>query len=120
LSEDPGAVSPRAPGATRPPVDSAHLRAEIERTRQDLGETVAALAEKADVKARAKGKVSRIRHRANEKRADIVGRARESSPERARSASGRVRATAQENPAPTAAAAAFVGGLLIGRLIKRG
>jgi ElaB/YqjD/DUF883 family membrane-anchored ribosome-binding protein len=123
MGEDPGAVSARAVGentAAQPtPEDPAALRAEIERTRQDLGDTVAALAEKTDVKARAKEKVSEVRHNVTEKKTELVGRARESSPDGANSAAVQVRAKAQENPIPTAALAAFVGGFLFGRITKR-
>jgi ElaB/YqjD/DUF883 family membrane-anchored ribosome-binding protein len=123
MGEDPGAVSARAvdEGTTagQMPDDPAALRADIERTRQDLGDTVAALAEKTDVKTRAKEKVSEVRHNVTEKKTELVGRARESSPDGANSAAVQVRAKAQENPIPTAALAAFVGGFLFGRITKR-
>ena len=71
MGEDQGAVGARAleaSSAPRPlPEDAAQLRAEIERTRRELGDTVAALAEKTDVKARAKEKVSEVRHNVTEK-----------------------------------------------------
>jgi ElaB/YqjD/DUF883 family membrane-anchored ribosome-binding protein len=95
------------------------LREEIERTRRDLGDTVAALAEKTDVKARAKEKVSEVRHNVAEKKTELMGRARETSPDGANSAAVQVREKAQENPVPTAALAAFVGGFLFGRITKR-
>jgi ElaB/YqjD/DUF883 family membrane-anchored ribosome-binding protein len=125
MGEDPGAVSTRAldeqggAPSQQPPEDPAQLREDIERTRQDLGDTVAALAEKTDVKARAKEKVSEVRHNVTEKKTELVGRARESSPDGANSAAVQVRAKAQENPIPTAALAAFVGGFLFGRITKR-
>jgi ElaB/YqjD/DUF883 family membrane-anchored ribosome-binding protein len=122
MGEDPGAVSARAvdDGATaQPPEDPRRLRADIERTRQELGDTVAALAEKTDVKARTKEKVAEVRHNVTEKRTELMGRARESSPDGASSAAVQVRSTAQENPVPTAALAAFVGGFLFGRITKR-
>jgi hypothetical protein len=126
MGEDPGAVSTRAleeqgaaPPQQRPPEDPAQLRVDIERTRQDLGDTVAALAEKTDVKARAKEKVSEVRQNVTEKRTELMGKARESSPDGASSAAVQVRAKAQENPIPTAALAAFVGGFLFGRITKR-
>jgi hypothetical protein len=122
MGEDPGAVSSRAldeGGAQQPPEDPALLRADIERTRRDMGDTVAALAEKTDVKARAKEKVSEVRNNVTEKRTELMGKARESSPDGANSAAVQVRAKAQENPIPTAALAAFVGGFLFGRVTKR-
>jgi len=125
MGEDPGAVSTRAldqQGATppqQPPEDPAQLRDDIERTRQDLGDTVAALAEKTDVKTRAKEKVSEVRQNVTEKRTELMGKARESSPDGASSAAVQARTKAQENPVPTAALAAFVGGFLFGRITKR-
>lgn len=144
MGEDPGAVSTRAldesgaPPQTTPagpppagaperrPEDPAELRAEIERTRQDLGDTVAALAEKTDVKARAREKVAEVRHGVTEKKTELMGRARRSSPDTATSAAGQassaatqVRRKAEANPVPTAAIAAFVGGWLFGRITKR-
>jgi ElaB/YqjD/DUF883 family membrane-anchored ribosome-binding protein len=125
MGEDSGAVSAaevdRRPAGTSPalPDDPQALRVEIERTRQDLGDTVAALAEKTDVKARAKEKVADVRHTIDEKRTDLMGRAKDRSPEGASSAAVQVRTKAEENPVPTAALAAFVGGFLFGRITKR-
>jgi ElaB/YqjD/DUF883 family membrane-anchored ribosome-binding protein len=139
MGEDPGAVSARevdqtdrplttttigdAPAPeTRPPAtpeSAAEMRDEIERTRQDLGDTVAALAEKTDVKARAKDKVAEVKSNVNEKKTELMGRARETSPEGASSAATQVKTKAQQNPVPTAALAAFIGGYLFGRITKR-
>jgi len=123
MGEDPGAVSTQALDETGtpqpPPEDPAQLRDDIERTRRDLGDTVAALAEKTDVKARAKEKVSEVKHNVNEKRTELMGKARETSPDGANTAAVQVRTKAQENPIPTAALAAFVGGFLFGRITKR-
>jgi ElaB/YqjD/DUF883 family membrane-anchored ribosome-binding protein len=123
MGEEPGAVRASAvdrAGAAPPPDDPERLRADIERTREDLGDTVAALAEKTDIKTRAKDKVAEVRHNVSQKRSHLMGRAREASPEGAGSAAGKVRAKAQENPVPTAAIAAFVGGFVFGRITKRG
>jgi ElaB/YqjD/DUF883 family membrane-anchored ribosome-binding protein len=122
MGEEQGAVSPSVtdqPGAGQTPDDPQQLRADIERTREDLGDTVAALAEKTDVKARARDKVAEVRQNVNQRRTELVGRARESSPDGATSAATQVRAKAQENPIPTAAIAAFVGGFLLGRITAR-
>jgi hypothetical protein len=122
MGEDPGAVSARAldeRDAAETTEDPAQLRADIERTREDLGDTVAALAEKTDVKARAKEKVAEVRHNVTEKRTELMGKARESSPDGANSAAVQVRAKAQANPVPTAAIAALVGGFLLGRITRR-
>jgi len=101
------------------PQDPAALREDIERTRLDLGDTVAALAEKTDVKTRAKGKAADVRDAVNDKREHLMGRARESTPDGAGSAAVQVREKAQANPVPTAAIAALAGGFLLGRITKR-
>jgi ElaB/YqjD/DUF883 family membrane-anchored ribosome-binding protein len=126
MGEDPGAVSARAVDEERATTDAqqmpdnpAELRADIEQTRQELGDTVAALAEKTDVKTRAKEKVSEVKQNVTEKRTELMGKARDSSPDGANSAAVQVRSKAQENPVPTAALAAFVGGFLFGRITKK-
>ena len=138
MGEDQGAVGTRAVGeggvprettvgdapaagtAPRTPESSAELRDDIERTRRELGDTVAALAEKTDVKARAREKVAEVRHTVTEKKSELMGRARESSPDGASSAADQVRAKAQQNPIPTAALRAIVGGFVIARITRRG
>jgi ElaB/YqjD/DUF883 family membrane-anchored ribosome-binding protein len=136
MGEDPGAVGTRAldesgvpprtttadaPAAAAQPTPDTpeEMRAEIERTREELGDTVAALAEKTDVKARAKDKVAEVKSTVTDKKTELMGRARETSPEGATSAATQVKTKAQDNPVPTAALAAFVGGFLFGRLTKR-
>ena len=52
----------------------AELRRDIAATREDLGETVAALVEKTDVKAQAKSKVQSVKQTALRKKRDVVGR----------------------------------------------
>jgi hypothetical protein len=106
--------------AAQPPQDPQELREDIERTREDLGETVAALAEKSDVKARAKEKVSEMRGKVDQKRAQLTGGSGSGSGSGGGpSPVDQVRDKAQENPVATAALAAFVGGLVFGRLTKR-
>jgi ElaB/YqjD/DUF883 family membrane-anchored ribosome-binding protein len=123
MGEEPGAVRAAAvdPGdAEQRPQDPEQLRADIARTREHLGDTVAALAEKTDFKARAKDKVAEVRHNVTEKRTELMGRARDNSPDGAGSAAAKVRAKAQENPVATATIAAFVGGVVFGRITRRG
>jgi ElaB/YqjD/DUF883 family membrane-anchored ribosome-binding protein len=90
------------------------IRQEIEETRQDLGDTAAALAAKTDVKARAKEKVEGVKHTIAEKK-ESFGTTGDGSPGPA----AQIKTKAQENPIPTAAIAAFVGGFLLGRITSR-
>jgi hypothetical protein len=69
-SASDGPPASRANGSGR--VDSDALRAEIRRTRAELGETVQALAARADVKARAKESVSQAKERVRERAAHAV------------------------------------------------
>jgi ElaB/YqjD/DUF883 family membrane-anchored ribosome-binding protein len=105
---------------------SAQVREEIEHTRTELGDTVAALAEKTDVKAQARhaveeartnvsGKVSELRDTVTSKKDGFVSAAQEVSPESAGEAGKWATAFAKENPLPLTALAAFAVGLLIGR-----
>jgi len=80
--------------------DPAEIREEIEDTREELGETVAAVAEKTDVKKQAQAKKDELKGRATEK-------------------ANEAKAKAWENPVPIAIAGAFVAGLLLGRMLWR-
>ena len=77
------------------------IRADIEDTRGELGDTVEQLAAKTDVKGQAKAKVESVKEK-------VTGATPSS-----------VTDTASSNPVPAAAIAAFVGGLLVGIVIAR-
>jgi hypothetical protein len=106
------------------------IRKDIEGTRQELGETVAALAQKADVKAQAKGKVEDVKsgvgqkitgakETATGKKEDLLGKAREASPDGAASAVSELSTKAREHPIPMALIGAFAAGVIAGRALKR-
>ena len=95
------------------------IRAEIEETRRELGETVAALSAKTDVKAQAQHRIEEVKATANERKEEILGRARQLSPDSARQAATAGQSKARENPIPTAAIGGFLGGFLFGRISKR-
>jgi ElaB/YqjD/DUF883 family membrane-anchored ribosome-binding protein len=98
------------------------IRDEIEATREELGETIEALAEKTDVKAQAQRKVEETKADARQKveetkqkADDLLGKAREASPETVVQAAGQAQQKARENPVPLALIGAFVVGFLLGR-----
>jgi ElaB/YqjD/DUF883 family membrane-anchored ribosome-binding protein len=108
------------------------IRRDIEQTREELADTAAALAEKADVKARAHEKVeetkTRLQEKVDEARAKVTGtavsakdKATDATPDSvaqgAQQAAGAVQHKAQDNPLPVAIAAGFVAGALIGWLL---
>lgn len=68
--------------------DPEQIERDIERTRKELADTVAAVAEKADVKGQAKRKVNETKARVDERREAAVS-------------------TARQNPAPLAIGAAL-------------
>ena len=95
------------------------IRADIERTREQLGDTAAAAAQKADVKAQARAKAEETKQRVAAKKDEVMGKAKEASPDSAGQFAGQAATTAKENPLPLAAGAAFVAGFLLGRLSGR-
>ncbi|MBC6462983.1 DUF3618 domain-containing protein [Actinomadura sp. HBU206391] len=62
----------RAVRNRRPPAETEELREDIAHTRDELGATVEALAQKADVKARAKDKAAQLK-------GNVVGQARKTA-----------------------------------------
>ena len=91
------------------------LRSEIEETREDLGETVAALASKTDVKSRAKEKVDDVKSKVTGKKDDVAGKVTEATPD----SPGQVGDAVKGNPVPVAVIGALAAGLIVGILIRR-
>jgi hypothetical protein len=98
--------------------EPAEIRDDIDSTRQELGDTVEALAEKADVKTQAQRKVADVRATIDAKRREVLGKARSKSPDSANSAASSVATKARENPVPVGVAGAFVAGMIVGRIWK--
>lgn len=99
--------------------DPDQIRREIESTRQELGDTEAALSAKTDVKAQAKQKIEDTKTTVAEKKDELLGKAKEASPQSAATAASRASEQARQNPLPVAAAGAFALGFLAGRVTKR-
>ena len=91
------------------------IRADIEETRDDLGDTVEALASKTDVKGQAKAKVASVK----EKVSGAKDGAADRTPESAQQGFAQAKAAATDNPVPSAAIAAFLGGILVGVILAR-
>jgi ElaB/YqjD/DUF883 family membrane-anchored ribosome-binding protein len=85
------------------------IRRDIEETRGDLGDTVEALAAKADVKAQAKGKAEEVKAQAKGKAEEVKQKVSDVTPEAAAS-------TARRNPVSIAIGGALVAGFVLGRL----
>ena len=115
----------------------AEIRAEIEETRQELGDTVEALAEKTDVKAQAKAKVDDVKGQAQAKVEDVKGQAQAAAEEakaKAKDLGDKAKAAAPEspqegvqqaqtlvrqNPKPAAIAGAVLVVFVLWRLLRR-
>jgi Protein of unknown function (DUF3618) len=110
--------------------DPEQIEREIEQTREELGETVAAVAEKTDVKgkakrkanqtkARAKSKAEEVKQTAGLKREQLGAKAHDVTPESAAAGAQRAATAVREKRAPVAIAAAFVAGFAVGRMTGR-
>ena len=99
--------------------DPEQIEAEIDETREDLGETVAALADKTDVKKQAHNKVEETKEAARAKvseTSDLAKEKFEAMPEAAWQTANRTLEVLRENPAP---AVASLGALLVVAMIVR-
>lgn len=101
---------------SRPPEE---IRADIEQTREALGDTVEALAEKTDVKAQARDRIDTAKETVTGKAGEFVSRAKEATPESAGAGAQQIGSTVQERPLPFATAGAFTAGVLVGWLLGR-
>src|SRR5436305_12763447 len=81
-------------------IDEPHeeIRHEIAQTREELGETVATLAQKADVKDQIKQRVDHTKASLGEKRGELAQKAGHASPQAARSAASSMWHGAREKP----------------------
>jgi uncharacterized protein YdbL (DUF1318 family) len=95
------------------------IRADIEQTREDVGDTVEALAAKTDVKGQAQQRVADVKGNLDRKRQELTAKARSTTPESAQQGGQQVVANVRENPAPFALGGAVLAGFLLGRLTGR-
>jgi transposase-like protein len=91
------------------------IRAEIEETREEMGETVAAVAAKTDVKAQAQAKVEDAKQQAQAKVEDAKEKAKAAMPE----SPAEAQQLAKENPKPLAIAGAVLALIVLWRLLRR-
>jgi hypothetical protein len=93
----------------------AQIRAEIEETRGELGDTVAAAVDKADVKKQAQAKVGEVKAQAQAKVEDVKAKAIAAAPE----SPAEAQALAKENPKPLAIAGGVLLLFVLWRLLRR-
>ena len=105
MGEEQGTGSAAVTDASDPEL----IQREIEQTREELGDTVEALARKADVKAQAKQKVEQTKASFSEKKEQLLGKAKETSPDFAASAASQACFTTWcASPRPMCAASPII------------
>jgi hypothetical protein len=115
MGEDQRTSGPQVTGPREP----EEIQQDIEATREQMGDTVQALAAKTDVKARAKEKVADVKESVSARADDALHRVKETAPDSAVSAAAELPEKARQNPVPVAAVGAFVAGFLAGRISRR-
>ena len=95
------------------------IRADIAQTREEVGETVEALAAKTDVKAQAHERVDEVKANLRAKADQARAKAKRSTPDSAQQGGQQAVAKVRENPAPVILGAAVLVAFLIGRRTAR-
>jgi Protein of unknown function (DUF3618) len=116
MGEDPRQVGETVDGETRTPEE---IEADIERTRREMGDTVAAVAEKTDVKAQAKSKVEETKARLIEKKDEVVHKTRDAAPGSSADGADKVARVAKENRRALVIGGAVLVAFLLGRSSRR-
>lgn len=116
MDEESRQAEPGVGGGERSP---EQIQAEIDVTREQLGETVAAVGEKADIKGQARDKVTELKQTARTKKDELLDKARSSSPDSAAAGAQKLKGTARQKPLPFAVGGALLVGFLVGRRAGR-
>ena len=96
------------------------IRADIEQTRREVGDTAEALAAKTDVKARAQDRIEEVKANVRAKAEQIrPGSGAGTSASEGPGAGSQVVEKVRANPAPVALGSAVLFGFLLGRLTGR-
>ena len=124
MGEEPSTSGSATSGATviRAASDPETIREEIEATRQQLGDTIEALAERTDLRAQAKHKLDETKAYVSKKKDDLLAKKEdltERSPESVVSAVNQAAQKAREHPVPLTAISAFALGWAVGRWSRR-
>lgn len=126
-SEKKSSKASEGPGGTASEERSPdQIREEIEGTREELGDTVAAVAAKTDVKAQAQAKIDDAKAQALAKAEETKAKAKEfgdkakaAAPESPAEGVQQARTLAEQNPKPLAIAGALIAALILWRLLRR-
>jgi hypothetical protein len=99
-------------GETRSPEE---IRAEIADTREEVGETVEALAAKTDVKAQARERIDTVKGNVRAKADEAKAKVQAATPASAQQGGQQVATKVRENPAPLVVGGAVLVAFLLGR-----
>jgi ElaB/YqjD/DUF883 family membrane-anchored ribosome-binding protein len=99
--------------------DPEQIQRDIEATREELGDTVEALARKTDVKARASAKLRETKASVAGAGSELIGKAQQASPDSAVQAASQASGAVKRNPLPLAVAGALALGFVAGRISRR-
>jgi predicted component of type VI protein secretion system len=91
------------------------IRADIEQTREQVGDTVEALAAKTDVKAQARQRLDTVKGSVRAKTDQAKAKVQAATPANAQQGGRQVVTKVRENPAPLAVGGALLAAFLIGR-----
>lgn len=112
----------QAVGASAPAKEDRtpeELQEGIAQTREQLGDTVEALARKADVKGQAKARASELKETAQQKKEALTAKLKEVTPEGTAAGAQQLAAKARTDPIPFAVGGAFLIGFIFGRIGSR-
>jgi hypothetical protein len=112
VDQDTRAAGPSVDEQQRTP---AQIRADIEQTREEVGDTVEALAAKTDVKARAHDRVEELKHDVRERAGSVKAKAQETTPASAQDGGQKALGVVRANPAPFVLGGAVLVAFLLGR-----
>ncbi len=125
MDQDPRTAGPQVGAREAPEAEPApqrtpdEIRADIAETREEVGDTVEALAAKTDVKAQAQHKVDEIKSNVRAKKDELGAKAKGSTPGGAQKGGQQIAEKVRANPAPVALASAALFGFLVARITDR-
>jgi len=111
--------APAGPDETQETRTPEEIRADIEETREEVGDTVEALTAKTDVKAQARERIEEVKGNVRAKADQAKAKAQSSTPESAQQGGQQLVTKVRENPAPVVLGAAVLVAFLIGRRTAR-
>ena len=102
-----------------PERDPETIQADIAQTRDAIGDTVAALGYKTDVKGRAEERIAETKERISGAAEDAAARAQQAMPDAARDGADKARQLVRRQPVAIAAIAVALSALVVALVVRR-